>query len=299
MNFSAIGKDVIEDKIIRNVGAGFAERREVSVKNALVDLANKLAKLSEPNRDQVEVTAGAYIASAGKVFFPQQKGVVLRKAKIQLGKSSQQVWIPTTEAFVEPGEDVNKMHLSLGLPLINPEEKIEAGNVFEVQRLGVTPHSAQTFTVCGPAESLGALLTPSLLDLTSQALGNKMPGMFYAPSVVEDAKNLIRASSNFESPVQWKIPAIDMCVQPVERVNAGEDQCPSQCDRPITARYTLRVKAGSEIVSRTGFEGQFRSTSFYKETPADQIKRLIDSDLIDEAQTLLDKAADKINFQAK
>ena len=299
VNFSAIGKDVIEDSITHNVGAGIAERREVSVKNALLDLAQKLAKLSEPRREQVEVTAGAYIASAGKVFSPQQKGVVLRKAKIQLGKSSEQVWIPTTEAFVEPGEDASKMHLSLGLPLINPEEKINVGNVFEVQRLGVTPRTTQTFTVCGPTESLGTLLTPSLLDLTSQALGSKMPGMLYAPSVVEDAKNLISAINNFESAVQWKIPTISMCVQPVERVNAGEDLCPSQCDRSITARYTMRVKAGSEIVSRSGFEGQFKSTGFYKETPEDQIKRLIDSDLIDEAQTLLDKVADKINFQAK
>lgn len=59
------------------------------------------------------------------------------------------------------------------------------------------------------------------------------------------------------------------------------------------------MKAGSEVVSRSGFESQFKSTGFYKETATDQLKHLIDSDLIDEAQILLDKAADKIIFQAK
>lgn len=84
--FSAIGKDVIDDTITRNVGAGFAERREVSVKNALNDLASKLAGLSEPNREQSEVATAASgdidATSLGKVFLPQQKGMILRKQKV-------------------------------------------------------------------------------------------------------------------------------------------------------------------------------------------------------------------------
>lgn len=303
VNFSAIGKDVIDDSITRNIGPGITERREVGIKNALIDLAQKLGKLSEPRREQVDVvpdvSGDVYIASSDKFFAPQQKGVVLHKAKIQIGKSSQQIWIPTTEAFVESSADISKMRLGLGLPLINPIEKIAVGNVFEIQWFGVTPRSAQTFTVCGPTESLGTLLTPSLLDLASNALSNKMPGILYAPSIKEGADKLISPATNFDGAVNWKIPPITKCIQPVERVTAGADQCASQCERPITARYTLRVKAGNDIMSRIGFESQFKSTGFYPQTAADQLSRLIDSDLIDEAQTLLDKAADKVIFQAK
>jgi hypothetical protein len=303
VNFSAIGKNDIDDNIVRNVGPGIPERKEVGIKNALLDLAKKLSLMSEPRREQVEVqtdaTGSISIASAGKVFSPQQKGIVLRKAKVMLGKGTQQVWVPTVEGFVQPGEDVNKLHLSIGLPVISPEEKVDAGNMFEVQRLGTPPLSANAFSVCGPVESLGNLATPSLVDFTAQALGAKMPGMLYAPSVVENAKNLINTSNNFESEVRWKIPAANFCVQPVERVNTGEDKCTATCERTISARYTLRVKIGNEVISRSAFESQFKTTDFYKETPVDQLSRLVDADLIDEAQILLVKAVDKVIFQTK
>ncbi|MFA6970547.1 MAG: hypothetical protein WC208_04010 [Gallionella sp.] len=303
VNFSAIGKNDIDDVIIRNVGPGIPERKEVSIKNSLLDLAQKLSQMSELRREQVEVQTDASgsvsIASSGKVFSPQQKGIVLRKAKIMLNKVAQQVWMPTVEAFVEPGEDVSKMQLSIGLPVISPEEKVSAGNVFEVQRLGITPRSAYAFSVCGPIESLGNIATPSLLDFAAQALGAKMPGMLYAPSIIEGAKNLINPSNNFESEVRWTIPPVSMCVQPVERVTASEDKCTTTCERPIAARYTLRVKLGSEVVSRSAFESQFKTTDFYKETPVSQLSRLVDSDLIDEARILLDKAAEKVIFQTK
>ena len=304
VNFSAIGKDVINDDITRNIGAGFAERREVSIKNALNDLANQMSKLSELRREQTEVIASTsgdvHIVGTGKVFYPKQKGVVLQKAKVQLGQGTHLVWIPTAEASVESIEDASNIRLGLGLPFRAVSEKTNPGGVFEVQRLGVTPRSAQTFVVCGPTESLGTVLTPSLMDIVSHSLGNKMPGMLYAPTVVDSAKDLIGPATGFISVVPWGIPQIGMCVQPVERVNAGEDVCTSQCERPMTARYTLRVKSGSEVVSRSGFETQFRSTSFYKKTTSTEyINRLIDADLIDEAQILLDKAADKITFTAK
>jgi len=303
VNFSALGKDVINDDITRNIGPGIAERREVSVKNALIDLANQMAKLSELRREQTEVLPSAnsdvHIASAGKVFSPKQKGVVLHKAKVQIGKVNQQVWIPTTEASVESIDDPSQIRLGLGLPFSPASERINSGDVFEVQRLGVTPRAAQTFVVCGPSESLGTVLTPSLIDFASHALGSKMPGMLYAPSVVESANDLIGPATGFADRVPWKIPQPSMCVQPVERVNAGEDVCASQCERSITARYTLRVKSGNEVVSRTGLEIQFKSTGFYKQnTTTEQLKRLIDADLVDEAQVLLEKVADKITFTA-
>jgi len=303
VNFSAVGKNVIDDSITHNVGPGIPERREVSIKNALIDLAQKLGKLSEPRREQVAVvpdaSGDAYIANAGKFFAPQQKGVVLHKVKVQMDKGSQQVWLPITEASVESGADPAKMRLSLGLPLTNPVVAVGVDNVFEIQRLGITPLSAYTFSVCGPSESLGTVLTPSLLDLTENSLSNKMPGILYAPSVKEDAADLIGTGNNFERAVNWQIPPIAFCIQPVERVTTGDDKCTDHCERPITARYTLRVKAGNDVVSRSGFESQFKSTDFYKETPVDQIVRLVDADLIDQAQLLLDKDANVVSFIAK
>jgi len=304
VNASAIGKDVISDNITNNIGPGIPERREVNIKNALIDLAEKLGNLSEPRREQVDVVPStsaddAYIKTNGKFFPPKQKGVVLRKVRADIGKGPQQIWAPTTEAYVESGSDTNMVGLSLGLPLSDPQEQIKVGNVFEIEQLGITPRSSNSFVECGPAESLGTVVTPSLLDLAENALSNKMPGILYAPSIKDSADQLISPINNFESNVNWEIPPISFCIQPVDLITTGEDKCTDHCERPITAKYGLRVKSGNEVVSRITFEGQFTSTDFYKTTPTDQITRLINSNLIDEAMPLLDKDADAINFNAQ
>ena len=302
VNFSAIGKDVINDDITRNIGPGFDERREVSVKNALVNLAEQLAKLGDVRRDQTSISSASasevYVSGAGKVFSQQQKGFLLHKLKVQFGKESRSIWVPSTEAFVDATEEGNKVRLSLGLPWLKADSKLLPTDVFEVERLGATPRSANTIEVCGPSESLGSILTPSLMDFTEQALGHQMPGMLYVPSIKSSTDELIGPQTNFVNSVKWKFPAIGLCVQPVERVNSGDDVCSGiQCERPLTARYTLRVKASSEVLTRTTFETQFKSTGFYKtSTPTNQIQNLIYADLIDEAQVLLDKAADKLTF---
>jgi hypothetical protein len=45
-----------------------------------------------------------------------------------------------------------------------------------------------------------------------------------------------------------------------------------------------------------GFEVQFKSTGFYKQTAGETLNRLIEADVVDEAQVLLLKAAEKIVF---
>ena len=304
VNFSAIGKDVINDEITRNIGPGITERREVSVKNALTDLANQMAKISDLRRDHTDVRSGVngdiYVSGSGKNFSLMEKGIILRKTKVKLENTTQQVWLPIAEASVDAVEDPNQQRLGLLYSFDANSEKLNAGDVFEVQRLGATPRSMQTYVICGPFESLGTVVTPSLEDLANHALGAKMPGMLYVPTVIEIGNNLIGPLTGFSRKVKWTMPHPSMCVQPVERVTAGEDVCTAQCERPITARYTLRVKSGIDIVSRTGLEVKFHSTGFYTQnTKPDQLKQLINADLIDEAQVLLEKIASNISFTSK
>jgi hypothetical protein len=302
VNFSVMGKDVIDDSITSNIGAGFEERREVSIKNALTDLAHKLANLTELKRDTAAVMSSnnvdAIINSTGKVYALQQKGVLLRKAKVQFGKETRELLIPVTGASVELA-GAGQTRLSLGLPFDTRAEKIKAGDVFEVQRLGAAPRSAQPFTVCGPSESLGAVPTPSLMELAGHAIGLHMPGMFYVPEMADLTREIVGPATGFASAVTWKIPSVGICIQPVDRVNVSDEQCAtSQCERHITARYTLRVKSSEEVLSRITFEGQFKSTGYFKSTSPQNVKRLIDADLIDEAQNLIEKSVEKIVFPA-
>lgn len=303
--FSATGKDTIDDTISNLIGAGMQERREVSVKNALVHLAQKFSTLTEPRQDRAEIVADASGAPAvvgtGKVYATGQLGVVLRQASVNLGKGQQKVFLPTTEATVETGADPVRLPLLSGLSIQQPAAQIQIGQVFEVQRFGTPPRSAQRFRLCPePAESLGNTRTPSLVALATQALSQQMPGMFYAPEMPAEIDRLIGPGTNFSSKVPWQLPSsVPMCVQPVERVNVGDAQCSgATCERPMSARYTLRLRREADVLARPMAEVQFRGSSFYPQTEAPYQARMIEADLIDEAAPLLDKAAAQIRLTA-
>jgi len=301
VNFSVVGKDEITDEITRNIGPGIQERREVSIKNALNNLAEQLAKSAQLRREQTQVVSAPpseiYIAGVGKVFPEKQNGMLLHKFKVQFGKEVRELQVPLAKASVDMVVEGGKVRLNLGAP-VGQEKFLTAGDFFEVERMGPTPRSANTMQVCGPSENLGSIATPFFQDISRQAISNRMPGMLYVKNIKDIVDQDVSEANNFAKTVPWQFPNVVFCVQPVERVNQAEDVCSNgQCERPLTARYTLRVKVGTEIWSRTGLESEFKSTGFYKQgTSAIQIKNLIDADLIDEARLLLDKVAEKLTF---
>ena len=298
--FSAVGVDVIKDKIVRGIGPGPDERREVVIKNALTDLGKKLAQIGEVSRDRAEIVSVSdsdyQINSQGRVYSERQQGIVLHKTSARAGKEKREILMPLFEASVKDPAG-QKTTLSLGLPIDTSKSKAQAGHVFETLRIGTAPRSAASLAACGPAESLGNSRTPTLMEMTSAALGQRMPGMLYAPDAVPLTDGVIGESSGFIRKFPWNLPRVVYCIQPVERVNVGEEQCAAQCDRQIQARYTLRVKKGAEILSRIGFESQYKSTGYYgKSTGSEQVMRMLAADVMDEAFGLLQKSVEKLVF---
>ncbi len=298
--FSAVGVDVIKDKIVRGIGPGPDERREVLIKNALTDLGKKLAQIGEVSRDRAEIVSVSdsdyQINSQGRVYSERQQGIVLHKTSARAGKEKREILMPLFEASVKDPA-WQKTTLSLGLPIDTSKSKAQAGHVFETLRIGTAPRSAASLAACGPAESLGNSRTPALMEMTSAALGQRMPGMLYAPDAVPLTDGVIGESSGFIRKFPWNLPRVVYCIQPVERVNVGEEQCAAQCDRQIQARYTLRVKKGAEILSRIGFESQYKSTGYYgKTTGSEQVMRMLAADVMDEAFGLLQKSVEKLVF---
>ncbi len=299
--FSAVGVDVLKDKIVRGIGPGTDERLEVVIKNALTDLSKKLALIGEVGRDRAEVVSvgdsSLQINSQGRVYSERQQGVVLQKSSARVGKEKREILMPLYEASVKDYAGQKTTTLSIGLPLVSGTRKATAGNVFETLRVGTAPRSAASLAACGPVVSLGNSRTPALMEMMSAALGQRMPGMLYAPEAVPLTDGVIGEASGFVRKFPWNQAPIVYCIQPVERVNVGAEQCAAQCDRHVQARYTLRLKKGEEIISRTGFESQYKSTGYYgKSTASDQVMRMLAADVMDEAFGLLQKSVEKLVF---
>ena len=298
--YSAMGKDVIQDKIINNIGAGAQERSEVNVKNALTDLAQKLGQIGDLKREHTNVAAVAgsdlKISSLGKVYGDREPGMLLKKIQVKLGADRASIFLPVAEAYVldYAGQATTSVKQLIAIDANSPAVAI--GDVFETLRIGAPPKTARTFALCGPPESLGNVVTPSLFPLSGHFLGRKMPGMFYAPDVPKLAENIIGTGSGLTGPIKWDIPPIAYCVQPVDRITLEDEVCKEQCERAISARYTFRLKSGESILARVAFEGKFKSTGYFKSTSASNLKVMFEADVVDEARRLLEMAAEKIEL---
>lgn len=299
--FSAVGSDIITDRIVQGIGVGPDERREVSIKNALTDLGKKLALIGEVQRDRAEIVAVSdmeyLVNSQGKGYSERQQGVILRKSSARVGSVKRDILLPFIEASVKNNTGQKTTSLATGLPLDPSHTKAVVGDLFEVLRLGTPPRSAVSLASCGPIESLGNSRTPALREMTLAALAKHMPGMLYAPDAMPLTDGVIGEASGFSKKFIWNIPQATYCIQAVERINLGDEKCSAQCDRSIQSRYTLRVKKGDEILSRIAFESQFKSTGYYnKSTAPDQVKQMLDANVMDEAPGLLRKAVENIAF---
>jgi hypothetical protein len=181
--YSAMGKDVIKDKVINNIGAGTLERSEVSVKNALNDLAQKLGQIGDLKREQANVVAVAgsdlMISSTGKVYGDREPGMLLKKIQVKLGAERLSIFLPVAEAYVldYAGQATTSVKQLIAIDANSPA--IAIGDVFETLRMRTSPKTAGSFAVCGPVETLGSIATPLLFPLSGYFLGQKMPGMFF------------------------------------------------------------------------------------------------------------------------
>jgi hypothetical protein len=302
VNFSAIGKDKISDAITKGVGPNFSERREVLIKNTLVDLANGLARIGDPVRDQVTVEMSSSkestISSVGKAFFADQKGMILHKIKAHIGDSETDIYFPVSEAAIGSSNG-QRISLTLGLPIGSVQSDPVSGDIYEIERLGTSPGSSNYFMMCTNSENLGTLKTTTLMHLSSAVVGSKMPGVFYAPSISDSVARTMGTGADFSGEIRWRSPQVNYCIQPVDRITVESEKCDIQCQKSIFAKYTMRVKSGDQVISKVGAEERFSTTGFYPQTPPDQSNKLVEADILDEAEKLIGKTVEAINFSSK
>jgi hypothetical protein len=293
VNASAVGSSRLSDDITKNVGPSLQERREVVIKNSLTDLASNVVRIGDTQRDTNPLIAGPLpgsfaVSSAGKAFFADQQGVVLRKATVKGTNATSQILIPVSLAKIDSEEAPGLTRVRIGAP-IDSDNRPAPGDLFEVERRGPTPRATSRVAMCSAVENLGAVGTPELANLAENALGSIMPGVLYLPRVRSETKNI--SSAEFSSEIPWDVPDVVTCIQAVDRVDVGDESCTKQCDRALTAKFTLRIKRKDEVLSRAVVEDQFHSDGYYKPITPAQVGSVIQADLIHEALTQYGKAA--------
>ncbi|SFM50107.1 hypothetical protein SAMN02982985_04266 [Rugamonas rubra] len=295
--FAAAGHDAQTIDVVRGLDLAPQARREIAIKNALLALAQKMGEMAEGQPDTATVKRadadGVLVATPNQVYANKAPGYVLHPTQFNIGGKSRSVLFPVYEAVAGARNGADTALATL-LPLGKGQPAVQAGDVFEALRLGTAPKSATAFTLCPDAESLGSVKTPDFENVSSVALARAMPGPYYAPEVRQIADATIHAGSGFSAAIKWDVPTVALCVQPVQRVDAGAEECGDTCQRAMTARYTLRQRKDGAVVAKQGLEGNFKSTGYQKSSRAGDVSKLILQDVLDEADKLMGTLATKI-----
>ncbi|MFA9215620.1 MAG: hypothetical protein ACEQSK_00805 [Sphingomonadaceae bacterium] len=297
--FAAMGEDSQKTVVTRGLDLAPAARREIAVKNALLALAQKLGTLAEGQPDRasvVQASASAVsVATPAQVYAPKAPGFLLRPTRFTVGGKPVSLLFPLYEAVAEQRSG-NDTTLGRLLPLGKERPAPAVGDVFEVLHLGTAPKSATAFSLCPDSENLGTVRTPEFDNLASHALAQVMPGQYYAADVRSAADALINVGNGFNAALDWNIPPTAICVQAVQRVDVSADECADTCRKAMTARYTLRVRNNNVVGAKFGLESKFKSNGYQASSPAADVERLIQLDVVDEAQKLLPGLAGKLVF---
>lgn len=276
-------------------------RREIVIKNVLLDLAKQMGALAEAAPDSATVARagadGVFAATAGKSYAQQTNGYLLRPTEVRINGKATKLLLPLAEAYAGQGS-ATETRIAPGIPLGKEQRAAAPGDVFETLRMGTAPKSAAAFSLCQDAENLGSVATPDFERLTSMAVAKAMPGYYYAPEVQASADALVNQRNGFRDGIKWTIPTVQSCLQPVQRVDLAGEECGEQCQKAVTARYTIRVRDKGAVANRVGLESKFRTSGYEKSTSPAAVASLVQADLVDEAQKLLSGIAAKLIFPA-
>ncbi len=290
--YAGIGKNSIEDEVTTGISFNSAARREILIKNALVDLANKFAAEMKFSDAEIPVIS----ASPGFVTIDDKHGMLSKGSNWRVYKSignvngiKGDVKVPTWEISVQ--EVINTQAQALiDLPLADGVPMPASGDVVFLNGVSGDGYiTRKRFTAC-PEQKLGTIAIPGYGDIAQNIFSSKFKGAYFTVGLSEKVSDLVRSGSGFKSDLKIPLISADYCVEPVYRVDMAEPKCEGDsCAEIANMRLTYRIRIGNqagEIKVRQGLETKMTSAMLPKKSsPAAKSSALL-ADLLDESVSL-------------
>ena len=286
--FTAVGRDRIEEEITGGMALAPAARREVGVKNALLDLAKVFGKTLKLESARLPVLAGG-----DQIVVKDAQGLLLPGASLRayraIGKVdgiAGEVWVPTWEVEVrEVGADTATA--AAVLPMIADAPAIQEGQLLMLDGVAHEGPRRLRFGDCAAqGENLGGPALPDATRLAQLlfAAGSRQP--FYATGLKARVEALVRSGAGFAEDLRFTEPKVDYCVQPVFRVQPEPQKCDGTACADVAkllAGYRIRAAtAAGEVKAKTGLEARMTAAALPGATPGDTREAALRADLLDE-----------------
>lgn len=301
--YAAAGEDRIDDNIVAGMGFDPGSRREVSVKNALLALAQKIGK--ELKFERTELPLAAAPAPGSALSIRDQNGVLASGENLTLFRAigkvdgiAGEVRVPYLDLHVT-ATGTESAEADADMPLTRTPVVPASGDVVLLDTSGAPrPVSRHRYAACGAAQQLGAVQLPAFGTLAFTEIERSLRAPFYADGLFGEVRELLGPDSRFKSNIKLEMAAPEYCIEPVYRVDVASPQCggdPRICTDSATARITLRVRKGDTVVARSALESRVTGSGYLERASAQDHQNSLATDLLDASTRLARDIAVKLN----
>lgn len=254
----------IDDTVTDNSGFNLADRREVALKNALNDLADRFAKEVRFKPLSLKVSASTadsfQIDDAGMDL---QIGDTIRvyHGAGKPGGLTEEAMVPTWDATVV-SRDGARVTASPILPVAGKPPRPDSGDVIlldSVARAG----GGQRVAFCPAAKSQIGAVALDRFDQLAYASAASAASVMINPGLADLVKGKVGGQSGFGSELMLRPGTYDRCLEALYRIDPKERKCEdATCTQSYNVRLAYRQRAGSERAGQAILEHGFTSNGF-------------------------------------
>jgi hypothetical protein len=289
--YAADVNDRIDDMVTNNSGFNPADRREVVLKNALTDLADRFSKeirfrpvvlkVSDASADTFQIDDPGMNLQVGdrfRVYHDAGKP----------GDIPEDVLVPTWDANVV-SRDSSKVVASVILPVAGTPPKPSGGDSVMMENVANAGSGGQRTAFCPAEKSQVGSVAVDRFDFLAYADAARSSLFMVDPTLASLVQGKVGGQSGFAANLDLRPATYDRCLEALYRIDPAAQKCDSGvCAEAYTVRLGYRERSAGQVTSQAIMEHAFTSRGYPEPTGAQDVAALQSIDLDADTRTGLD-----------
>jgi hypothetical protein len=289
--YSADVNQRIDDTVTNQSGFSVADRKEVILKNALSDLADRFSnevrfmpvmlKVTDTSSDTFQVD------DPGMNLQPGDSFRVYHDAG-RPGSIAENVLVPVWDANVV-GRDGSKVTASAVLPVAGKPPRPSSGDVVLIDSVANAGAGAQRMAFCPSDKNQIGSVSLERFNQLAYASAARAPITFVDPTLAALVKERVNGQSGFSKTLELKPAVYDRCLEALNRIDQKEQRCgDGVCATVYNVRLAYREKAAGTVFGQAILEHGFTTDGFPASTDPLNVTALQNIDLDANTRASLD-----------
>jgi len=293
--FARHADENLQDVVTNGIGIAAADRREVALKNALVELADKFSKEVKFKHTTLEITS----AENGQLWVDDTAQVLQLGQAVRIYREiSKDVLVPTWEARVEAREG-GRIALRTQLEIAGSPPAPSKGDKLLIDQINTPAGGAMRLAYCpNPKSQVGSQFVPRYDEL-AYAVAAQTGFNMVNRSLKGLVERRVGSASGFKANIKLPEAAFDQCLESLYRIDPVDSPCEGDaCSTRYKVKTAFRQKQGDTVSQQMILEHTFKTSGYQQNIDSTQLGQLQRAELYEDVGELLKQTAKNL-FQTK